>query len=157
MRVEIFLALLALALGYAAWKGGGPERSMAAILVAMVIADQLLHLAVPASYAIVDIGHLATDLGAFAATFMLAMIAHRFWPIVAAVLQTLPLLAHISRAIELAMHPAAYMVMQVAASWLLPPLLASATWRHQQRLARFGSDRSWQISWRRSNPNGLKA
>src|SRR3546814_12951376 len=67
---------------------------------------------------------------------MLAMTAHRFWPMVAAVLQTLPLLAHFSRLADVGMHPIAYLTMQVAASWLLPPLLAAATWRHQTRLRR---------------------
>lgn len=152
MRVAIFLALLAMALGYALWKGGSPERTMMAILIAMVIADQTLHLFVPAGYAMVDTGHLAIDLVAAAATVLLALVAHRFWPMVAAVFQILPLLAHVSRAIDLAMHPAAYMMMQVAASWCLPPLLVLATWRHRQRLARTGSDRSWQPFWRRSNP-----
>src|SRR3546814_5983530 len=71
---------------------------------------------------------------------MLAMTAHRFWPMVAAVLQTLPLLAHFSRLADVGMHPIAYLTMQVAASWLLPPLLAAATWRHQTRLRRSGSD-----------------
>src|SRR3546814_14583020 len=79
-------------------------------------------------------------------TFMLAMTAHRFWPMVAAVLQTLPLLAHFSRLADVGMHPIAYLTMQVAASWLLPPLLAAATWRHQTRLRRSGSDQSWQPS-----------
>src|SRR3546814_16343902 len=65
---------------------------------------------------------------------MLAMTAHRFWPMVAAVLQNLPLLAHFSRLADVGMHPIASLTMQVAASWLLPPLLAAATWRHQTRL-----------------------
>ncbi|MBL0916143.1 MAG: hypothetical protein IBJ13_11725 [Sphingopyxis sp.] len=150
MRVAIFLLLLAMALGYAAWKGGGPERSMAALLVTMAVADQALHLFIPAKYGMVDIGHFAIDLFAAAATILLALAAHRFWPMMAAVLQTLPLLGHFSRAIDISMHPAAYMTMQVAASWLLPPLLVLATWRHQQRLKRNGSDRSWRNFWHRS-------
>ncbi|KTE15576.1 hypothetical protein [Sphingopyxis sp. H115] len=156
MRIAIFLILLAAALGYAAWKGGGPERSMAAILAAMLLADQALHLFIPARFAMVDTGHLVIDTAAAIATIALALTAHRFWPMAAAVLQTLPLVAHFSRAIDLAMHPAAYLTMQVAASWLLPPLLVAATWRHQRRLSRCGSDRSWQISWRRSNPSAPK-
>src|SRR3546814_9104988 len=62
------------------------------------------------------------------------------------ILQTLPLLAHFSRLADVGMHPIAYLTMQVAASWLLPPLLAAATWRHQTRLRRSGSDQSWQPS-----------
>ncbi len=124
---------------------------MAMILIAMLIADQLLHLFVPPRFNGVDMGHLAIDLVAAAATFAVAMTAHRFWPMPAAVLQALPLMAHIGKAIELSVHPVAYLIMQVAASWLLPPLLALATWRHQKRLIINGTDRSWFLSWRSSS------
>lgn len=119
---------------------------MATILLGMLVVDQLVHLLIPAQFASVDTAHLALDLIAAILTFMLAMTAHRFWPMVAAVLQTLPLLAHFSRLADVGMHPIAYLSMQVAASWLLPPLLAAATWRHQTRLRRSGSDQSWQPS-----------
>lgn len=151
MRTAIFLLFLLIALGYAARKGGGPERWMAGILLLMLLADQLLHLAVPVRYEAVDIGHFAIDIFGAVATAALALVAHRFWPMAAAVLQLLPLLAHFSRFVNIAMHPAAYMIMQVSASWLLPPLLVLATWRHQQRLRRNGSDPSWQNLLRRSN------
>src|SRR3546814_20697998 len=83
------------------------------------------------------------DLAAAAATMAVALTAYRFWPMIAAVLQCLPLLAHTTRAIDISLHPVAYLTMQVAASWLLPPLLVAATWQHQRRLALHGSDRSW--------------
>jgi len=146
LRIVIFLILLLMASAYALWKGGGPERMMATILLGMLVVDQLVHLLIPAQFANVDTAHLALDLIAALLTFMLAMTAHRFWPMVAAVLQTLPLLAHFSRLADVGMHPIAYLTMQVAASWLLPPLLAAATWRHQTRLRRSGSDQSWQPS-----------
>lgn len=152
IRIAIFVALLLVALVYAFRKGGGPERAMATTLLAMAAADQALHLVVPARFAAVDAGHLMIDLAAATAMLILALVAHRFWPMVAATLQMLPLLAHFSRAVDLSIDPAAYLTMQVAASWLLPPLLILATWRHQARLRETGSDRSWYVSWRRSNP-----
>ena len=151
IRIAIFVTILAAALVYALRKGGGPERAMALILIAMLIADQLLHLFIPPRFGAVDAGHLAIDLIAAAATFALAMTAYRFWPMPAAALQILPLMAHIGRALELSVHPIAYLTMQVAGSWLLPPLLAFATWQHQKRLRISGSDRSWFLSWRSSN------
>ena len=146
VRIVIFLILLLMASAYALWKGGGPERVMATILLSMLVVDQLAHILIPVQFASVDTAHLAIDLIAAILTFTLAMTAHRFWPLVAAVLQTLPLLAHFSRLADVGMHPIAYLTMQVAASWLLPPLLAAATWRHQTRLRRSGSDQSWQPS-----------
>jgi hypothetical protein len=159
MRVAAFILILLVALGYAARRGGGPERVMAAIAATMVLSDQLLHLAMPPHYASLDLGHLVIDLFGAVSTMILALIAYRFWPMMAAVLHILPLLAHLSRALDIALHPAAYMIMQVATSWLVPPLLILATWFHQRRLKQFGSDRSWFISSRlldRATPKGLR-
>src|SRR3546814_16644951 len=103
-----------------------------------LVVDQLVHLLIPAQFASVDTAHLALDLIAALLTFMLAMKAHRFWPMVAAVLQTLPLLAHFSRLADVGMHTIAYLTMKVAASWLLPPLRAAAPRRHPPRLRRGG-------------------
>lgn len=150
MRIALFLAFLAFAVGYAAWKGGGPERVMAAIAVAMVGSDQLLHLFVPPSFETLDTGHLVIDLFGAASTVTLAMFAHRFWPMCIAVLHIFPLLAHSSRMIAVTLHPAAYLAMQVATSWPVPAILILATWRHRRRLARGENEPSWQISSPRS-------
>lgn len=146
MRIALFLAFLAVAVGYAAWRGGAPERVMAAIAVTMVGSDQLLHLYVPPNFASLDTGHLAIDLFGAASTLVLALYAHRFWPMCIAVLHLAPLLAHSSRIIDMTIHPAAYLAMQVATSWPVPAILIVATWRHQRRLARGDSEPSWQIS-----------
>lgn len=152
MRIILFLAFLLVALGYAARRGGAPERLMAAIALIMVAADALLHRFVPVEFATLDMGHLVIDLFGASSTVLLALCAHRFWPMVAAVFHILPLLAHSSRLLDVTLNPAAYLTMQVAPSWLIPPLLIVATWRHQRRLKRSGSDPSWHVSWSRSNP-----
>ena len=153
MRIALFLAFLAVAVGYAAWKGGGPERAMAGIAVTMVGLDQLLHLVVPPTFAALDTGHLAIDLFGAASTVTLALFAHRFWPMCIAVLHLVPLLAHSTRILDVALHPAAYLAMQVATSWPVPAILILATWRHQRRLARGDNEPCWQISSRRSIPS----
>lgn len=150
MRTAAFTLLLLIAAVYALRRGGGPERAMAGIATAMVGFDFLLHRIAPVTYVDLDAGHLAIDLFGAGSTFLLAMVAYRFWPVVAAVLHSVPLLAHSSRVLDLAMHPAAYMIMQVASSWLVPPLLLLATWRHHRRLKQFGSYPSWRTfsNWR---------
>ncbi len=148
MRIALFLACLLVALGYAAWRGGAPERVMAAIALTMVTADGLLHRLIPVEYAALDAGHLAIDLFGAASTMLLALCAYRFWPMCAAALHFLPLLAHTTRMLDVSLHPAAYLIMQVAPSWLVPPLLILATWQHRRRLRRNGSDRAWYISLR---------
>lgn len=152
MRIALFLGFLAVAICYAAWRGGGPERVMAAIAAAMVGLDQLLHAFVPPNFLSLDSGHLAIDLFGATATIILALFAHRFWPMCVAVLHIAPLLAHTSRMIDVGLHPAAYLTMQVATSWPVPAILILATWRHQRRLARGDSEPSWQISSPSSSP-----
>lgn len=148
VRKELFLASLAMALVYAAWRGGGPERFMAGISVSMVGADLVLHLWIPPHFATLDAGHLAIDLWGAATTTALALIAYRFWPLLAAPVHILPLLAHTSRFFDMKLDPVAYLTMQVAPSWFVPPLLVAGTWRHAARVKRRGDDRSWHISWR---------
>lgn len=150
------MTFLLVALGYAVWRGGGPERAMAAIALTMVGGDALLHRFVAVEFVALDSGHLALDLFGASSTIMLALYAHRFWPMCAAVLHFLPLLAHTSRVLDVTVHPAAYLTMQVAASWALPPLLILATWRHRWRLKNSGSDRSWQSSLPTFSPTARK-
>lgn len=144
LRVALLIALLAVALGYAFWRGGAPERAMAALWLCLAIADPLLHLMAPLEYRVVDIGHLIIDLTGFSVATCIALTAYRFWPLLVAVLHFLPLLAHLSRSVDLDMHPAAYLIMQVGSYWLLAPLLVAGTWAHHRRLRLHGSDPSWQ-------------
>lgn len=146
MRIAIFAAFLLVALAYAAWRGGGPERTMVAIAITIVIWDRLMVSSGTFVYQSLDLGYLALDIFGSMATIALAMTAYRFWPMVAAVLHTLPLLAHFSRVVDVSMNPVVYLTMQVASSWCLPPLLIVATWRHRERLKRNGSDPSWRGS-----------
>ena len=48
LRIALFVILLVAAAVYALRKGGGPERAMAMILLAMAASDQILHLFIPA-------------------------------------------------------------------------------------------------------------
>lgn len=157
MRMIMFVLFLLVAVAYALRRGGGPERAMAGIAIGMVLSDLLLHQVAPPIFEGLDLGHLAIDLIGAAATFTLAMVAYRFWPMIAAVLHILPLMAHTSRLLEIPVQPVAYLTMQVASSWLVPPLLIAATWRQQRRLTLRGSYPSWHISSRRSNRSAAKS
>ncbi len=155
LRIALFVILLVAAAVYALRKGGGPERAMAMILLAMAASDQILHLFIPARFLQVDTGHLLIDVLAAAATLILALKAYRFWPLIAGSLQLLPLVAHSTRAIDIALDPIAYLTMQVAASWLLPPLLALGTYRHQRRIRQTGSEPSWVGSSTAAAPTAI--
>src|SRR3546814_17559326 len=130
LRIAIFVTLLLRALAYALRKGGGPGRAVAAILILMALADQALHLFVPVEFLAFDTGHLMIDLAAAAATMAVALTAYRFWPIIAAVLQCLPLPAHTTRPTDINLLPSASLTLPVAPSSILPPPLFPATWHH---------------------------
>ena len=106
MRVAIFALFLLAALGYAAWRGGGPERVMAGIAATMVGSDLLLHQFVAPEYAVLDFGHLLIDGFGASATLLLALFAYRFWPMIAAVLHILPIEAAGTGQVDI-FHPAA--------------------------------------------------
>ena len=144
LRVIILLALLGAALGYALWRGGAPERAMAALWLCLLVADPILHFVAPLQYHVVDAGHLIIDLTGYLVATGIAITAYRFWPLLVAVLQFLPLLGHLSRAVDLTVHPSAYMIMQVASYWPLAPLLVAGTWAHHRRLQKTGTDPDWQ-------------
>ncbi len=125
MRTALFLAFLLAALGFADMAGrrsrarhgrnragdGRRGRAPAPIYLPVEVCNARRR-------AILRSTSLASS-----ATTVLALCAHRFWPMIAAVLHFLPLLAHTSRMLDMTLHPAAYLTMQVAASWLVPPLL----------------------------------
>src|SRR3546814_3074811 len=96
-------------LSFRSWRGGAPERVMVVIAILMVLLDRLLVSTGQVEYHSVDLGYLVIDLIGSAATIALALLAHRFWPMIVAVLHVLPLLAHISRALDVSMNPIAYL------------------------------------------------
>src|SRR3546814_15704874 len=98
MRVAAFFLLLLVALGYAARRGGGPERVMAGVAIVMVASDPILHRFVPLVYASLDFGHLVLDGFCSTWTLVLKLIEHRLWPLIAAPPHPSPLQAHPSRA-----------------------------------------------------------
>src|SRR3546814_1385134 len=77
---------------------------MVGIAILMVLLDRLLVSTGQVEYHSVDLGYLVIDLIGSAATIALALLAHRFCPMIVAVLHVLPLLAHISRALDVSMR-----------------------------------------------------
>src|SRR3546814_18440101 len=104
-RIVIFLILLLLMALGSFWKGGGPERCMAAIMLSMLVFDQALHLIIPAQFASLDAGHLLIDVFAAVTTVSLALVAPRFWPMIAAVFQGLTVIAPFSRWAAFSVQP----------------------------------------------------
>ncbi|MEH6789181.1 hypothetical protein [Parasphingorhabdus sp.] len=146
MRTSIFLLLLAISCVYAISRGGAPERWVAAIIIGMGALDPLVHVVTPLEYAKVDPGHLFIDLAGWLGFLCVALRANRFWPLWVAALQTIALVAHMAKLLDVTIQPKAYMIMQIASSYPLLVVLMIGTFCHRKRLKTIGTERSWRNS-----------
>jgi len=146
MRTLVYLLFLGAICIYALYRGGGPERWVACVVIGMLALDPVVHIATPLEYAKLDPGHLVIDLAAWIGFFAIALRANRFWPLWVVSLQTIALVAHAARLLDMTIHPKAYMIMQIASSYPLLVLLLIGTLCHQKRLKIIGTDRSWRNS-----------
>jgi hypothetical protein len=142
----IFFALLIGACGYAAARGGAPERITAVAMVAALVATlAFAHLLPPrqGAYAAMEIGVAATDLSLFMLIVAIALFSTRFWPMLMASMMGCGLFGHLTKPLGPDILPKAYYI--AVALWSYPELLllVVATWRHQMRLARYGVDYAW--------------
>ncbi|WP_422346281.1 hypothetical protein [Parasphingorhabdus sp.] len=146
MRVAIFYFLFASCTLYALWRGGAPERTIAISYFATWVLDRSVHYFTPAEYAEMDPGHLVIDFIIWLLFFVVAMRARRFWPLCLVSLQTIALVAHTAKFMDVTIVPRAYFVMQYATSFPVLITLAIGTYCHQRRLTIYGTDPSWRSS-----------
>ncbi|WP_337658988.1 hypothetical protein [Sphingorhabdus sp. Alg231-15] len=110
----------------------------------MVVLDPFVHTFTPAEYATMDPGHFIIDFFAWTVFLAISLRARRFWPLCVVSLQTIALVGHLAKLMDVSIHPLAYMIMQVASSYPLLVTLAIGTYFHQQRLKVNGTDPSWR-------------
>lgn len=144
MRIIIFILLFAVSVGYALWRGGKPERAVAVILILMISIDAFVHALTPATYAKADPGHLIIDAVAWAAFLFIALRARRLWPLWVSSLQTISLIAHVTKLLNYSIPPIVYAIMQVSSSYVLLIVLIVGTYCNQKRLRQIGSDVPWR-------------
>lgn len=142
MVAIIYFSLTILCCGYAAVRGGAPERWGVAILVSAIGASALATFIAPVHFRSFDVGVWIVDSCLFLALTMLAMRAQRYWPMWMAAIMLNTLLTHMLMLTPI-FWPWSYSVLLGAWSLAKPPMLAVATWRHRNRVERYGEDRAW--------------
>jgi len=100
----------------------------------------------------VEIGVFLVDLACLVAFLFLSLRAERYWPLWVTALQIIGIAAHAGEAGGSRRDPQGLCHCSgiLGLSDAAPD--CAGTWRHQQRLARFGADRSWSSSSARSAP-----
>lgn len=142
----LFYAMLIGACGYAAVRGGAPERISAAAMVCALVATVTLayfHSPARGAYSAIEAGVALTDLTLFLVIVAIALFSTRFWPILMASMMGCGLFGHLTKPLGPDILPRAYYI--AVAVWSYPELLllGVATWRHRARMARYGVDYPW--------------
>ncbi len=147
----ITLIILAL-LGF--WKGAGPERGVACVMLGILAFDRFYHLIFGnvTNLLSIDYGHAVIDLGAMIALFVIALRANRMYTLWIAALQLIAFNAHLARELTQGMSPIAYAILFVGPSYFQLLIQALGLWAHRRRLAKFGPYREW-----RRRPDGPQA
>jgi hypothetical protein len=140
-----YTALLGVA-AYALTRGGGPERAVALLFLTAAVAT-ILVLPSQAIFHNVATGILLVDSALFAGLLAVSIRAERFWPLWMTALQGIAVAGHGAKAVNPHVIPFAYAVLLVFWGYPMVALLGVATWRHQHRLKKYGTDRSWTRSW----------
>jgi hypothetical protein len=143
LRSAFYAGLAAGGCAYAIRCGGAPERIVAWIILATVVADPLLHLLLQPRFRAVDPTHVIIDVARFAGLAAVAVRANRYWPIWLSAFQLLALAAHLAKAMDLAIHPVIYGAMQAIWSYGILIGLILATRTHQRLTAGGATRRSW--------------
>ncbi len=143
VRIQIFQALLIICCSYGLIRGGWPERLT--VIVMLIGFFLTIAVAAPISerFSNVEVRILLVDTAMLISFFYLALHAERFWTLWLCAMQSIQVLTHLPIIVIPELLPQAYGA--VAAIWAYPMLivLAIGTYRHQQRLRRFGVDKSW--------------
>jgi hypothetical protein len=139
-NVYVYTALAFGCWAYALARGGGPEKAGATVIAVSIL---LAWVTPPLTLRTIEFELVAVDILWMIAFLALALKADRFWPLWIAAFQVITLAGHVVRLIEPDIAGRTYVFMVVVWSYPMILLIIVGTWRHQQRLARFGFDRSW--------------
>lgn len=147
-----YLVVLVGCCGYAFLKGGAPERVGAAIIGIGSVLTYVAMSNAATNYHSVEVDAFIVDLVCLVAFVILALRAERYWPLWVAALQIIGIAGHAVKLAEPSTLRQAYGFALVFWSYPMLLLIALGTWRHRQRLIRFGADRSWVNSLDPSDP-----
>jgi hypothetical protein len=143
MNVVAYNALLFLSASFALWRGGAPERLVAA---SFVCADMLTLATLPPiaiRFRRIDPAILTIDLALLIILSAIALRANRYWTLLICGLHLASVYAYLARVLDPAMPREALRFLLAYGAYLQVLTLAVATTRHRRRVARYGADPAW--------------
>lgn len=145
MVAVLFLLLWLGVCSYALWRGGQPERSVAAIFLAAVPLGSAAY-AAGYHWQGIELGIFGIDLAMLVLLLAIAFRANRYWPIGIAAMQVLQVVGHLLKLADPHMLPLLYWISNVVWAYPMLILLALGTVRHRNRVKRLGPEPSWSNS-----------
>jgi hypothetical protein len=149
MALQLLQPLMFLMAAAIAWRiGGEPEKRGSQILIFICLVGLFRRVFFGISTSQIDPIGLASDALSFIAFAAIAAFAWRFWPICAAALQLLAVMAHVVRGFRLEIDPAVYFVMRATPTFTLWLVVLIGALNHS-RLKRVADNipswRSWSV------------
>jgi hypothetical protein len=142
VRILIFNTLYIVSSLFALIRGGAPERMGAIILIADFQLSAWVVDPMHSRFAGVEWPMFAVDSAAFAALYILSLVTTRYWPAWMAGIQACVALSHLA-GLRIEIIPWAYGTVVAGWAYAMLVMLAVATWRHRQRIRRYGTDPAW--------------
>ncbi|MEP9404453.1 hypothetical protein [Sphingomonas sp. VNH70] len=143
MNAYLYLILLALAAGYAWRRGGAPERLVASLIVAAVVASAIALGFSTRVFGSKEVGLFVVDLVLCVAVVLVALHAERFWPLWLSALLILSVLLQLAIWYAPYYYRAIYLILHALSAYPTLMLLAAGTARHRRRLMQHGLDPAW--------------
>lgn len=132
----------------AVWRGGGPERVAGALLLAVFVVDEIRAVLFGrTAYLVFEPLLLAANVTELAVFTWLAIKANRLWPVVAAAMKLVSLLAHLFALTMSIGMTQAYFVMVELPGVLTIIALAFGTFAHWRRQRRIGPYPDWRADF----------
>jgi hypothetical protein len=138
-----FDILLLASCGYAWRQGGAPERLVAGLFCAGVVATHLAFAPWAERWIGMENGALAVDLCLLAGLLLVAALAERYWTIWFAAFHLVGTAGHFVQAADAGLGRWQYAFPIAIWSYPMIALLVGGTWLHRRRVARGGHDPSW--------------
>lgn len=145
-RVWIQKLLVVLLFALAIWKGRGPERACASVLMTMIVVHAFLRdlIGIKSSfYSIDSVGFFLDSMGLVAFLYI-AVEANRFYPLVLASAQLVAFTSHIVKLLVEPISSLAYYLLIAMPFWFQIFVLAGGIGRHLYRKSHLGDYRDWR-------------